>query len=279
MANLDAKKVRFTRTGAFFEAPLGTPFPTDTSTPLSGAWTAWGFLGTDGPSRGLSSKATDIKAWQNNETIASIYEGDATYTIPAMETRKEIIETVFGTVVDTANGSYTITSGKAKVRKCFVLETVNPVNLNKTREMFVAECSEIADTKYSNTDAFVIVATFKVFGDITVIEDALKVAGSTGGTGSTGTIDMTVVQGTDANGNTLVVSGTATNHTPDDGVSVTIQPSSGPSATTTTSVDGSGAFTATLSVSPIVSDGDITVTASTLPDGKATGSTTFAYTV
>lgn len=275
MANLDANKVRFTRTGAFYEAPLGTPFPTDTSTPLPSAWIGWGYLGPDGPSRALSSKSSDIKAWQDNETIATINtESSASYTIPAMETRKEIIETVYGSVVSGANGSYTIKPGKAAVRKCFILETVDPRTLNKVRECWIAEVTEVADSKYTSTDAFIVVPTFKVFGDIFVIDDSLKTVVTTP---AGGTISMTVVQGTDANGNTLEVTGSVTGATTDDGVSVTVQPSSGPSASTTTSVSG-GVFTAVIPVSPITGAGSISVTASTLPDGQATGSTDFVYT-
>jgi hypothetical protein len=283
MANLDANKVRFTRTGAFYEAPLGTPFPTDTSTPLPSAWIGWGYLGPDGPSRSLSSKSSDIKAWQDNETIATINtESSATYTIPAMETRKEIIETVYGSVVSGANGSYSIKPGKAAVRKCFVLETVDPRTLNKVRECWIAEVTEVADSKYTSTDAFIVVPTFKVFGDIFVIDDSLKVTGPTGPTeptGPTGTISMTVAQGTDANGNTLEVTGTVTGATTDDGVSVVAQPSQGPSDSRTTSVNMNGEFFVVIPVSGITPSGDnITINASTLPDGQAAGSTQFTYT-
>lgn len=177
MATLDAANVKIPRLGGLFSAPLGTPWPVDTATPLPAEWKAWGYLGSEGIGRAISSTSTDITAFQDNEVVATINsESSATYTIPSLETRAHIIEAVWGTeVVSTSEfGTYVIDPSASKPRLRFVAELVDKRDMSKERQLFEAETLEVGEQTYVSTDAIILTPTLKVFGSITVIDDKLK---------------------------------------------------------------------------------------------------------
>lgn len=175
MPLLNAENVRLTHTGGIHEADLGTPWPTSTAEPLGPAWRGWGYVGNEGIGRALSSSSEPITAMQNGDTVAEIVtEASATYTVPALETRPWIIETIYGTEVDETDGSYTISPAAAKKRKRFVVEMVDNRTMNKTIQMFEATVTEIGDINYTSTDAIILQPTLRVYGDIKVIDDNLR---------------------------------------------------------------------------------------------------------
>jgi hypothetical protein len=277
MQTLDANNIRTAYTGGLHYAPQGTPHPTSITGALPAVWKGLGYLASEGPKRSTKKTIVEKKAWQENAVVLSdVEDADFNWVIPTIETKAELIPLAWGGSVNPATGLYTISATRLGDIYEFLFETVDKRTLKKTWQMWTGQVIEVDDQGYTSTDILGLGMTIKCRGDITVIDESMISTG--GGTIPVGgTISMTVAQGTDANGNTLIVDGTVTGANGDDGVNVTIQPTSGPSESRTTSVNGMGDFTVTIPVSGIVSAGDIAVTASTLPDGNATGSTTFNY--
>lgn len=177
MATLDANNVKIARTGSFWSAPVTAEFPIDIDTAPSADWQSWGYLSSDGLSEALSESNEDIIAWQNGDVVETVStEASMTYTIPALETRKHIIEAVYGTTVSEVDGSYVISPGASRTRMKFMLELVDKRTLNKTRKFFEGKVSEIGEITYTSTAAIVLNPTIKVFGDIDVIDENLVVA-------------------------------------------------------------------------------------------------------
>lgn len=251
-----------------------------------------GEVTTDGWKWGKSVSTQDIST--NNLGVArKIIQGsEVTVSATLMDDSKVVREFIHGEKESLAGkisgdgtGSYSgglvanaidgkLPNGNMKVKRVFFPEiqvtATEDVVINSGAAVqygFTATANKVGGRKYDEFNS-VLDSEGNVIGGDT--------GGDTGG-GTTGTISLDVVQGTDANGNTLVVSGTVTGATTDDGVNVTATPTSGPPSSQTYGLGVDGSFTVTLPISGIVSAGNITVSANTLPDSQATGSVQFNY--
>ena len=86
--------------------------PTDHSTALTGA-NDLGYVSEDGITESRSRDTNEIKAMQNGDTVAVAVTG-ATHSFQCvfMESKKEVIETYYGTTVDDADGSWVVVPTK-----------------------------------------------------------------------------------------------------------------------------------------------------------------------
>jgi hypothetical protein len=69
---LDASNVEVAVTGAVYLAPLGTTLPTDSDTPLDGAFQNVGYLSEDGITETPEEDTTEIQAWQNGDIVRRV---------------------------------------------------------------------------------------------------------------------------------------------------------------------------------------------------------------
>lgn len=174
MAILDQKNFKYTRTGVLWEASLDTPWPVSTDEVITAPWKSWGFLGVEGIGEEITRSEEPVRVFQKNEEVDTLVtEAGATYTVPVMETRKHIIETLWGTVVS-PDGSYTIDPAAKRPRRKFVWEAVNLSTMQKTVKLFVASVTDIGGVNYTSTEAIIVSPTLKVFGNIMVLDDQLK---------------------------------------------------------------------------------------------------------
>ena len=79
--SLDASNVEVAVTGALYLAPLDTPLPTDSETPLNDAFRNVGYLSEDGITETPEEDTQEIRAWQNGDIVRrSVGEMDAVLT-------------------------------------------------------------------------------------------------------------------------------------------------------------------------------------------------------
>lgn len=115
----DATKVRVGVTGEVYNAVVGTTLPTDPNSALNAAFLArpLGYLTEDGVTQSINEDVTEIKAWQNGDTVRKIRTSqDLTYQFAMMETSKLTLETYYGNVsgfgTDPSLGSAHITGAE-----------------------------------------------------------------------------------------------------------------------------------------------------------------------
>lgn len=173
MAILDRKNTKIARTGVLWEADLDTPWPTSNTEIITAPWRSWGYLGTDGLGEELSRSEEELKAWQDNETIDTIVtDSGLTYSVPVLETRKHVIETIYGTTVN-PDGSYHVDPGAVRPRRKFVFESVDKRTMKKTMTKFIGTVTDLGSINYTSTEFLIITPTIKTFGGKDVIDDLL----------------------------------------------------------------------------------------------------------
>ncbi len=156
---LDETNVAVAVTGAVSVAPTGTTAPTDTSTALAVAFVDLGYVGEDGvtetnPGAGDEKK---IKAWQNGATVRTVRsasEDNPTWKFVLLETKKEVVETVYGvTLTQTASeGSFVLDTQTLRGRNAYVIDVIDGAELER---VFIPEGEVVAvgDKVYANGEA------------------------------------------------------------------------------------------------------------------------------
>lgn len=82
--------------GGIWIAPLGTPLPTNTTSPLDPAFKHAGFITQEGLANSNSRETTTIKDW-NGDTVLTVVTGrDETYKFVFLETNEETLKAYFG---------------------------------------------------------------------------------------------------------------------------------------------------------------------------------------
>lgn len=83
----NSENVLVALTGAVYVAPVGTTAPVDSSTAWGAEWTDVGYLSEDGIDEEHDDDSTQIKAWQNGDTVRNVITGtEATYGFMLIET-------------------------------------------------------------------------------------------------------------------------------------------------------------------------------------------------
>lgn len=92
-----ASNVRVGVTGEVSLAEAGTTLPTDSSTTLDVAFSGLGYNTEDGVLEAINETTTDIKAWQNGDTVRTVAtEHDVEYTFTLMETNADTLAAYYG---------------------------------------------------------------------------------------------------------------------------------------------------------------------------------------
>lgn len=155
---LEASNVRVGVTGAVSVAPVGTTAPTGTADALA-AHTDLGYVSEDGVTRTMpgAGDVERIRAWQNGAAVRTIRtpsEDNPTYSFALIETKPDVIETVFGvTLTQTATeGSFEIDITATRAYVDLVLDVVDGSELIRDH-LPKAMIIEVGDTVFSNGEA------------------------------------------------------------------------------------------------------------------------------
>lgn len=152
---VDANKVAVAVTGAISVGLTTATAPTGTAGTLTG-FTDLGYVGEDGvtESNPATGEAQKIKAWQNGATVRTIRsasEDNPTWTFVMIETKKEVIETYYGTTVTqtATEGTYVIDTQALRGKKSYVIDVIDGSELERVY-IPLGEVVEVGDKVYAN---------------------------------------------------------------------------------------------------------------------------------
>ena len=165
-----SSNVRVAGSGEVSVGATSATGPTDTGT-LPVGFTGLGYLSEDGTTETRDRSVTDIKGWQNAETVRSIVtDANLTYTFRMIETKKETVELFYGTTVtqSAANGNYVIIPANTGGRKSFIIDVIDGANLKR---IYIpqGEVTETGDVVYNNSGTPIgYEVTIKTYADSTI---------------------------------------------------------------------------------------------------------------
>jgi len=113
--------------GQIFVADEDAAIPTSlTFDPETNDYVGLGYLSEDGFTITPESSTTDLRGWQNSATLRSLVtESKLTASFTMVETKPEVIETYWGTTVNTTTGSYDVDPGATGGRKRFLFAVID----------------------------------------------------------------------------------------------------------------------------------------------------------
>lgn len=129
---LTAANVKVAVTGSVYVAVSGTALPTTVTGALNAAFTDVGYISEDGITAATASDQTDIKAWQNGDTVRSIQSGhDFTVAFTMIETNEKTLEVYFNNFTHGAGAASGIAQvkGTAPYRGAWVINVVDGTDL------------------------------------------------------------------------------------------------------------------------------------------------------
>jgi hypothetical protein len=160
-------------TGAISVGETTAAAPTGTAGTLTG-FTDLGYVGEDGvtESNPATGEAQRIKAWQNGATVRTIRaasEDNPTWTFVMIETKKETVETYYGTVVTqtATEGSFVIDSQALRGRKSYVIDVIDGAELERVY-IPQGEVVEVGDKVYANGEVIGYEVTIEGHRDATL---------------------------------------------------------------------------------------------------------------
>lgn len=145
-------------------APLGTPLPTNSTSPLNAAFVDLGWVGEDGVTNAVKRDVTRHKAW-GGETVKTTQDNyTETAKFALLESNVDVLATVFGAENVTING-YEIRadhSSKQLARQVFVIDFTDGDSVGRIllREGLV---TEIGDIKYAHKELTMYELTVDVY--------------------------------------------------------------------------------------------------------------------
>lgn len=170
----DSANVRVAVTGAVSVAPSGTTGPTDASTALPAGFLDLGLVSEDGVTESHGRTTNPIKAWQNGATVRTVVtDGELTYHFVLLETKKETVETYYGTTVTqtTTDGSFVIVPTNTGGRKSFVIDVIDGAELERVY-IPSGEVTEVGDKVYANGEPIGYECTVTAYVDSTISGNA-----------------------------------------------------------------------------------------------------------
>ena len=165
----DSSKVRVAVTGAVSVGATTAAAPTGTGGTLTG-FTDLGLIGEGGVTESRGRSTNDIKAWQNGATVRTVItDGTLTYNFVMLETKKETVETYYGSTVTAAaaDGSLVVVPTATGGRKSFILDVIDGSELIR---VYVpqGEVTEVGDRVYVNGEPIGYEVTVTAYVDSTI---------------------------------------------------------------------------------------------------------------
>lgn len=153
-------------TGGILGAPLGTALPTDPTTALNVAFTAYGYVGDDGVTQTIGADTTDIKAW-GGDTVRKVQTShDLTYKFRLIETNDKSLGLYYGdSNVSTTTGVTTVKiNSQTLPHNEFVIEVKD--GTNRVRVVIPdGQVTERGDVVYQDEDVTAYDVTVTCYPD------------------------------------------------------------------------------------------------------------------
>lgn len=162
--------------GAVFRAPLGTPLPTDASTPLPAAFTELGYVSSDGWSRQIDKSYEAIAAWGGDEVSKSRSEHSVGFSLELIEDLNEDAQTAkWGTAAVTVTAASPTVGKKITVAykgeetepAVWVLDMDDQGTLHRTVFGNATDTTESFEQTFSDSDVIKLPFEMTVYRDDT----------------------------------------------------------------------------------------------------------------
>lgn len=165
---LSADNVRVAVTGALYVDSDGTvTAPTSASSTLTG-FDDLGYVSEDGVTLAFpdAGDSTPIRAWQNGATVRTVRQTSdelPTLALTLIETKLEVIETVFGATVTQAvgDGNFVIDSTATREPVALVLDVIDGAEIIRVYAP-AAVVTSIGEIDLTSTDAIGYTVTFEL---------------------------------------------------------------------------------------------------------------------
>ena len=158
---LTADNVRVAVTGGIFVAPTGTALPTSAITALNVAFNDLGYVGENGVTEAQNADVTDIKAWQNGDTVRKVQTShDVTYNLTLIETKDEVLEVYYGPLT----GGVVHVTGDQLGHQSWVIEVVDG-DVDIRSVIPDGQVTERGDITYANGEAIGYDVTVTAYPD------------------------------------------------------------------------------------------------------------------
>ena len=123
MVNI-AQNVRVATTGAVSFAPIGTALPLDAVAALAATFKDVGYIGPDGVTQAIEADVTDIKAWQNGDTVRKVQTShDVTFQLVMLETNALSLKIYYADA--TATASAVKVTGAQSLHNVVVIDVID----------------------------------------------------------------------------------------------------------------------------------------------------------
>lgn len=168
---LTAANVRVGVTGTVKMAATGTALPTTIPASLNSGFNDVGYISEDGVVTATSTDVTDIKAWQNGETVRKIQTShDFTVQFAMIETNERSLELYYGAYSHNfgADGSVQVRASQG-YRGCFVIDVVDDEDLIRI-VLPDAQVTEREDVSYVNGEAISYGVTLTCYPDVSGVK-------------------------------------------------------------------------------------------------------------
>ena len=143
--------------GAVYRAPLGTTLPTDSTTSLSGSFTALGYCSQDGLTNNNTVTSDSLKAWGGDTVLTFQSDKEDTFSFTLLEAlNADVLKTIYGeSNVSGALGTGISVSSKADepTEYVWVFDMITRGNATKRIVLPDAKVTELGEISYSDTAA------------------------------------------------------------------------------------------------------------------------------
>lgn len=161
----DSSNVRVAVTGEVSVAPTATAAPTAVDSALNVAFVGLGYVGEDGITESRERSTTDIKAWQNADTVRTVVtDANLSYTFKLIETTEASLELFYGSAV--ASEKLVVTPATTGGRKSFVIDVEDGTDLLR---IYIpeGEVAEVGDVVYASGEAIGYEVTVRAYPNAT----------------------------------------------------------------------------------------------------------------
>lgn len=143
---LTAANVRAGTTGALYVADTGATLPTGATGAPGAGFGEVGYLSDDGVTQAIATDQTEIKAWQNADTVRTVQTSHSvTYAFTMIETNNEVLEAYYGNAV----AGDAVINGDVMPHRSWVIDVID--DTTTTRVVIPdAQVTSRDDVQYQN---------------------------------------------------------------------------------------------------------------------------------
>jgi hypothetical protein len=170
----NSANVRSAITGAVYVGAVATPAPTTHISTLNAALKDLGYVSEDGVAETRDRTTKSIQAWQNGDKVREVVtEAGLSYKFVLLETKKETVETFYGSAVNPTDGSIIIVPANTGGRKAWVVDVIDGTSFIRTW-IPQGEITEVGDLVYQNGEPIGYEHTLTAYPDATLGGTAKK---------------------------------------------------------------------------------------------------------